>query len=154
MSVRDNIALAALPRLAKAGIVSEARVDRVVAALMSRLRIKATSPHQKVSELSGGNQQKVLLARSLATNAKVLLLDEPTRGIDVGAKAEVQAIIDELAAEGMGVLLISSDLEELVEGSDRVVVLRDGVVVGELAGDEVTEAAIMSAIAEGGDHDG
>ncbi|BCB76138.1 sugar ABC transporter ATP-binding protein [Phytohabitans flavus] len=154
MSVRDNIALAALPRLSRAGIVSEAKLDRVVATLMSRLRIKATSPHQKVSELSGGNQQKVLLARSLATGAKVLLLDEPTRGIDVGAKAEVQALIDELAAEGLGVLLISSDLEELVEGSDRVVVLRDGAVVGELSGDEVTEEAIMNAIAEGGGVDG
>ncbi|MDQ7903960.1 sugar ABC transporter ATP-binding protein [Phytohabitans sp. ZYX-F-186] len=154
MSVRDNIALAALPRLSRAGIVSEARVDRVVQTLMKRLRIKATSPHQKVSELSGGNQQKVLLARSLATGAKVLLLDEPTRGIDVGAKAEVQALIDELAAEGLGVLLISSDLEELVEGSDRVVVLRDGAVVGELSGDEVTEEAIMRAIADGGGVDG
>jgi ribose transport system ATP-binding protein len=150
MSVRDNIALAALPRLSRAGIVSEARLDRVVATLMGRLRIKATSPHQRVAELSGGNQQKVLLARSLATGAKVLLLDEPTRGIDVGAKAEVQALIDELAAEGLGVLLISSDLEELVEGSDRVVVLRDGAVVGELSGDEVTEEAIMKAIADGG----
>jgi ribose transport system ATP-binding protein len=154
MSVRDNIALAALPRLSRAGIVSEARLDRVVATLMSRLRIKATGPHQMVSELSGGNQQKVLLARSLATGAKVLLLDEPTRGIDVGAKAEVQALIDELAGEGLGVLLISSDLEELVEGSDRVVVLRDGVVVGELEGDQVTEEAIMNAIAEGGASDG
>jgi galactofuranose transport system ATP-binding protein len=154
MSVRDNIALAALPRLSRAGIVSEARLDRVVATLMTRLRIKATGPHQMVSELSGGNQQKVLLARSLATGARVLLLDEPTRGIDVGAKAEVQALIDELAAEGLGVLLISSDLEELVEGSDRVVVLRDGEVVGELAGDQVTEEAIMNAIAEGGASDG
>ena len=150
LSVRDNIALAALPQLSRAGIVSDAKLDRIVDTFIRRLRIKAASPHQKVSELSGGNQQKVLLARLLAASATVLLLDEPTRGIDVGAKAEVQALIDELAAEGLGVLLISSDLEELVAGSDRVVVLRDGAAVGELRGDEVTEAAIMAAIAAGG----
>jgi galactofuranose transport system ATP-binding protein len=152
LSVRDNIALAALPRLSRAGVVSDARLDRIVDTLVRRLRIKAASPHQKVSELSGGNQQKVLLARSLATTARVLLLDEPTRGIDVGAKAEVQALIDELAADGLGVLLISSDLEELVEGSDRVVVLRGGAVVGEFSGGEVTEVAIMAAIAGGEAH--
>ncbi|GAA3703235.1 sugar ABC transporter ATP-binding protein [Nonomuraea antimicrobica] len=148
LSVRENIALAALPSLGRAGVVSEARIDRVVEIFMRRLRIKAASPHQLVSELSGGNQQKVLLARWLAVRPKVLLLDEPTRGIDVGAKAEVQALIDELAQEGLGVLLISSDLEELVEGADRILVLREGAVVGELSGDEVTEERIMATIAE------
>jgi len=148
LSVRENIALAALPSLARSGVVSEARIDRIVDTFMRRLRIKAASPHQKVSELSGGNQQKVLLARWLALQPKVLLLDEPTRGIDVGAKAEVQGLIEELAGNGLGVLLISSDLEELVEGSDRIVVLRDGAVVGELTGDEVTEERIMASIAE------
>jgi len=147
LSVRENIALAALPRLSRAGIVSDERIDRIVDAFMRRLRIKAASPHQRVSELSGGNQQKVLLARWLAVQPKVLLLDEPTRGIDVGAKAEVRALIDELAEEGLGVLLISSDLQELVDGSDRVVVLREGAVVGELRGEEITERAIMAAIA-------
>ncbi|MFO7253428.1 MAG: ATP-binding cassette domain-containing protein, partial [Actinomycetes bacterium] len=147
LSVRENIALAALPRLSRAGIVSDERIDRIVETFMRRLRIKAASPHQRVSELSGGNQQKVLLARWLAVQPKVLLLDEPTRGIDVGAKAEVRALIDELAEEGLGVLLISSDLPELVEGSDRVVVLREGAVVGELRGDEITEQAIMATIA-------
>ncbi|MFD1935352.1 sugar ABC transporter ATP-binding protein [Nonomuraea mangrovi] len=151
LSVRDNIALAALPALARAGVVSDARIDRVVEIFMKRLRIKAASPYQAVSELSGGNQQKVLLARWLAVRPKVLLLDEPTRGIDVGAKAEVQALIDELAEEGLGVLLISSDLEELVEGADRILVLREGTVVGELSGDDVTEEKIMAAIAERAD---
>lgn len=89
----------------------------------------------------------MLLARWLAMNPKVLLLDEPTRGIDVGAKAEVQKLVDELAADGLGVLLISSDLEELIEGSDRVVVLKDGAVVGELTGDDVTEDKLMRTIA-------
>ncbi|MDQ0585260.1 sugar ABC transporter ATP-binding protein [Streptomyces rishiriensis] len=147
LSVRENIALAVLPRLSRFGLVSEARVDSVVDTFIERLRIKASSPHQKVGELSGGNQQKVLLARWLAMNPKVLLLDEPTRGIDVGAKAEVQKLVDELAADGLGVLLISSDLEELVEGSDRVVVLKDGAVVGELTGDDVTEDKLMRTIA-------
>ena len=114
---------------------------------ITRLRIKVSSPEQRVAELSGGNQQKVLLARWLCLNPRLLLLDEPTRGIDVGAKAEVQKLIDELARDGLAVVLISSDLEELVEGADRVVVLRAGAVVGELAGDDVSEHAIMAAIA-------
>ncbi|MFK0287732.1 sugar ABC transporter ATP-binding protein [Streptomyces sp. NPDC090499] len=147
LSVRENIALAALPGLSRFGLVDDARVDRIVAAFMKRLRIKAAGPHQKVGELSGGNQQKVLLARWLALHPKVLLLDEPTRGIDVGAKAEVQALIDELADDGLAVLLISSDTEELIEGSDRVVVLKDGAVVRELTGDAVTEGELMRAIA-------
>ncbi|MBU7596423.1 sugar ABC transporter ATP-binding protein [Streptomyces sp. P38-E01] len=147
LSVRENIALAILPRLSRAGLVSESRIDAIVDTFVRRLRIKASSPRQPVGELSGGNQQKVLLARWLAAEPKVLLLDEPTRGIDVGAKAEVQKLIDELAEGGLGVVLISSDLEELIEGSDRVVVLRDGAVVEELAGDDVTEDRLMRAIA-------
>ncbi|MFE2937826.1 sugar ABC transporter ATP-binding protein [Streptomyces sp. NPDC059255] len=149
LSVRENIALAALPGLARFGLVDDARIDRLVDTFMTRLRIKAAGPHQKVGELSGGNQQKVLLARWLAMRPKVLLLDEPTRGIDVGAKAEVQALIDELAGEGLGVVLISSDMEELIEGSDRVVVLKDGAVVAELTGAEVTEDRLLGAIAAG-----
>ncbi|MEV0040192.1 sugar ABC transporter ATP-binding protein [Streptomyces sp. NPDC050804] len=154
LSVRENIALAALPGLSRFGLVDDARIDRVVDTLVKRLRIKASGPHQKVGELSGGNQQKVLLARWLVMRPKVLLLDEPTRGIDVGAKAEVQGLIDELAGEGLGVLLISSDMEELIEGSERVVVLRDGAVVAELTGAEVTEERLLRAIAsEEGGHD-
>ncbi|WP_405792859.1 sugar ABC transporter ATP-binding protein [Streptomyces sp. NBC_01506] len=147
LSVRENIALAALPGLSRFGLVDDAKVDKIVDTFMKRLRIKASGPHQKVGELSGGNQQKVLLARWLAMRPKVLLLDEPTRGIDVGAKAEVQGLIDELAGEGLGVLLISSDMEELIEGSDRVVVLKDGAVVAELTGDDVTQDRLLHAIA-------
>ena len=151
LSVRENIALAALPTLSRAGIVSRARQDAIVDRFVTRLRIKASGPDQKVGELSGGNQQKVLLARLLARNPKLLLLDEPTRGIDIGAKAEVQGLIDELAAEGLGVVLISSEFEEVVEGSDSVVVLRDGRVVATLHGAEVTEDALISALAADGD---
>jgi ribose transport system ATP-binding protein len=138
-----------LPRLSRLGLVSDKRIDEIVGKYMTRLRIKASGPDQLVGDLSGGNQQKVLLARLLATGPKVLLLDEPTRGIDVGAKAEVQSLIDELAAEGLGVVLVSSDAEELIEGADRVVVLRDGVVVGTLTGDAVTTEDLLDKIAGG-----
>ncbi|MCZ4097406.1 MULTISPECIES: sugar ABC transporter ATP-binding protein [Streptomyces] len=148
LSVRENIVLAALPRLSRAGIVSRGRQDRIVDVFMKRLRIKASSPEQKVGELSGGNQQKVLLARWLCLEPKVLLLDEPTRGIDVGAKAEVQALIDDLAQEGLAVLLISSDIEELIEGSDRILVLRGGAVAGELTGDRVEESELLAVLAD------
>jgi galactofuranose transport system ATP-binding protein len=110
-----------------------------------------SSTDQKVRELSGGNQQKVLLARMLCLHPKVLILDEPTRGIDVGAKSEIQSLIDELAEQGLGVLLISSELEEIVEGADRVLVLRDGAIVGMLRGEEVSEERIMHAIAVASD---
>ncbi len=149
LSVRDNITLAALPRFAKAGLVSEKAQDEVVETFMRRLQIKASSPDQRVSELSGGNQQKVLLARCLAANPKVLILDEPTRGIDVGAKAEIQALVDELAEQGLGVVLISSELEEVVEGSDQVVVLKEGAVVDVLRGDDVTEDRLVGALTHG-----
>jgi len=147
LSVRENIVLAALPRISRTGLVNRAKQDEIVDYFIKRLRIKTSGPEQKVSELSGGNQQKVLLARWLCLNPKVLLLDEPTRGIDVGAKAEVQAVIDDLAKDGLGVLLISSELEELIEGSDRIVVLKEGRVVGELKGDEVSEGALMETLA-------
>lgn len=147
LSVRDNIVLAALPRMSRAGIVSDRQQDAVVRDLMARLRIKASSPDQPVSELSGGNQQKVLLARILCLHPRILILDDPTRGIDVGAKAEIQILISELAGEGMAVVLISSELEEVVEGSDRVVVLRDGAVVGRLGANEVSQGAVMTMIA-------
>ena len=147
MSIRDNIGLAALPQLTRSGLVSRRRVDDIVRTFMTRLRIKAAGPHQRVAELSGGNQQKVLLARLLCLNPRVLLLDEPTRGIDVGAKAEVQALIGELAAKGMAVVLISSELEEVVEGSDAVVVLRDGAQLGRLVGDDINADKIMDLIA-------
>ncbi|MFC4858181.1 sugar ABC transporter ATP-binding protein [Actinophytocola glycyrrhizae] len=148
LSVRENIVLAALPRLSRTGVVSRRRQDAIVEVFMKRLRIKASSPDQRVGDLSGGNQQKVLLARLLCTQPKVLLLDEPTRGIDVGAKAEVQGLVDELASEGLGVVLISSEFDEVIEGSDSIVVLREGRVVTELHGAQVNESALLSALAE------
>ncbi|HEV7902673.1 MAG TPA: ATP-binding cassette domain-containing protein, partial [Pyrinomonadaceae bacterium] len=149
LSVRENLTLAALPALSTLGVVSRARQQEIVDKFMKRLGIKAANAEQKIRELSGGNQQKVLLARWLCKNPKFLILDEPTRGIDIGAKGEIQSLVGELAASGLGVLMISSELEELVEGSSRVVVMRDGERVGELRGEEISQANIIRAMAEG-----
>jgi monosaccharide-transporting ATPase len=104
---------------------------------------------QPISQLSGGNQQKVLLARWLCLNPRLLLLDEPTRGIDVGAKAEIHHLIESLADEGMSVLMITSEIEEIVEGSNRVTVLRDGRTVADFDRAQISQDAIISAMAEG-----
>ena len=151
LSVKENIVAAAMPRLARAGMVSEKAQAELVEEFMQSLGIKASSPDQPVRELSGGNQQKVLLARWLCMNPKVLILDEPTRGIDVGAKAEIQKLVDDLAVKGLGVILISSELEEITEGSDRVVALREGTVVGSLSEEEITEGNLMEMLAHGDD---
>jgi monosaccharide-transporting ATPase len=151
MSVRENLTLALLPRLTRAGVVDSRRQRAIVDRFIARLGIKTSSPDQPIRELSGGNQQKVLLARWLCTDPRLLILDEPTRGIDVGAKGEIQALINELADAGLGVLMISSELDELTEGCDRVVVMRDGRSVAELGRDEVTQGAIIGAMAHGGE---
>ena len=148
LSVRENLTLAALPELSRMGVVSRERQNEIVERFMKRLGIKAASAEQKIRELSGGNQQKVLLARWLCKNPKFLLLDEPTRGIDIGAKGEIQSLVNELAESGLGVLMISSELEELVEGSSRVVVMRDGRLVAELRGREITQDNIIHAMAD------
>ncbi len=149
MSVRENLTLALLPALARHGIIERDKQQAIVERFIERLGIKTAGPDQKIRELSGGNQQKVLLARWLCLNPRLLILDEPTRGIDVGAKREIQALINELADEGLGVLMISSELEELTEGCDRVVVLRDGRTVAELPHAGITQDAIMTAMAQG-----
>jgi monosaccharide-transporting ATPase len=143
MSVRDNIVLMALPRVSRWGFIAGRRVDRVVADFIARLGIKTSGARQNIAHLSGGNQQKALIARMLCVEPHVLLLDEPTRGIDIGAKAEVQSIIQQLADQGRGIVLISSELEDVVEGSTRVIVLNRGTVVGELGRDEIDEHTII-----------
>ncbi|MFN2595867.1 MAG: sugar ABC transporter ATP-binding protein [Pyrinomonadaceae bacterium] len=148
LSVRENLTLAALPALSSLGVVSRRKQNEIVERFMKRLGIKAAGADQKIRELSGGNQQKVLLARWLCKNPKFLIMDEPTRGIDVGAKAEIQSLVNELAQSGLGVLMISSELEELVEGSSRVVVMRDGRRAAELRGGEISQDAIIRAMAE------
>ncbi|MBA2519170.1 MAG: sugar ABC transporter ATP-binding protein [Chloroflexia bacterium] len=153
LSVRENLTLAALPTLTTAGIVDRKRQRAIVDRFITRLGIKASSPEQPVRELSGGNQQKVLLARWLCLHPKLLILDEPTRGIDVGAKAEIQALIDELAGQGLSVLMISSELEEILEGADRVAVMRDGETVAILDHAEVSQDRLLSLMAHGHEDD-
>ena len=150
MSVRENLTLALLPQLARNGVVDEAKSRAVADRFIARLGIRCAGPEQPVRELSGGNQQKVLLARWLCMNPRLLILDEPTRGIDVGAKAEILGLVRELSRSGLGVLMISSELEELVEAASRIFVLRDGRSVAELRGAEIGEPAIMSAMAGDG----
>jgi len=149
MSVADNLTLALLPALTRVGMIDEAKQREIVQRFIQDIGIKCSGPHQKIRELSGGNQQKVLLARWLCMNPKLLILDEPTRGIDVGAKGEIQSLIGRFADEGLGVLMISSELEEIVEGADRVFVLRDGKTVAELNKAEISEQAVMQAMAHG-----
>jgi ribose transport system ATP-binding protein len=148
MSVRENLTLAALPVLSRAGVVDTSEQRAIVDRFIERLGIKTSGPEQPIRELSGGNQQKVLLARWLCLNPDLLLLDEPTRGIDVGAKAEIQRLIDELSADGLGVLLISSELEEISEGADRVVVLREGHTVAEFSHEQASQDALVHAMAQ------
>ncbi|MDB5474091.1 MAG: sugar transporter ATP-binding protein [Devosia sp.] len=149
MSVAENMMLALMPRLARSGIIDEARQRAIVEKFIRALSIKCSGPNQKIRELSGGNQQKVLLGRWLATEPKLLILDEPTRGIDVGAKGEIQLLIKSLADDGLAVLMISSELEEVIEGADRVFVLREGISVAELDRAQASEDAVMSAMAHG-----
>jgi galactofuranose transport system ATP-binding protein len=152
LSVRENLTLAALPVLTHSGIVDRKQQAEIVERFIQRLGIKTSNPEQRISELSGGNQQKVLLARWLCLNPRLLLLDEPTRGIDIGAKGEIQTLIEELATSGMGVLLISSELEEIIEGSDHVVVLRDGATVAEFSRAGLSQDAMLAAMAHGQEH--
>jgi L-arabinose transport system ATP-binding protein len=110
---------------------------------IEKLQVRTPTIKQEVGKLSGGNQQKVVLARWLAAKPKLLILDEPTRGIDVGAKAEIYHLIDELANEGLGIMFISSELPEILGLADRIYVMQNGRITGELTGEEATEEAIM-----------
>ena len=149
MSVRENMTLALLPALSRSGIIDEKKQRAIVERFIADLGVKCASPDQPIRELSGGNQQKVLLARWLCMNPDLLIFDEPTRGIDVGAKAEIQKLIRRLADDGLGVLMISSELEEIVEGADRTFVLRDGRTVARLDREDTSEASLMNAMAHG-----
>lgn len=148
-SVGNNLSLAALPKLARAGIIASHVERTMVAKFIDRLNVRAAGIDQAVGFLSGGNQQKVVLAKWLATSPKVLIVDEPTRGVDVGTKAEIYSLFRELAAEGLALLVISSDLPEIISISDRVLVMRNGTIVGELQRCQLTEENIMSLAALG-----
>lgn len=139
LSVRRSIALMVLRRLASAGFVQRAREGSLADSWIKRFQIRCASPEQPVGELSGGNQQKVLLAGRLATEPRVLVVHEPTRGVDVGARREIHETLRTLSDSGTGVLLITSDVEEAATTSDRLIVIRDGQVVAELTGADITQ---------------
>ncbi|MFN8220038.1 MAG: sugar ABC transporter ATP-binding protein [Fimbriimonadales bacterium] len=144
-SIAFNATLANLRKLCRSGWLNLRRIETETVDAVERLHLAYQSHGQAAGELSGGNQQKVVLSKWLMTQPKLLILDEPTRGVDVGAKHEVHAIVRELAAQGMGVLMISSDLPEVLALSDRVVVMRQGRVAAELAASEASQEAIMFA---------
>ena len=144
-SIAHNVTLPLLPRLFPRLLVHEAKERAVAAEQTEQLDVRMTGVDQQVGALSGGNQQKVVLAKWLASEPRVLILDEPTRGIDIGAKVEVHRLIAELAARGLGIILISSDLPEVLAMSDRIVVLHEGRVTAEISRDEATEERVMFA---------
>ncbi|RZF29154.1 sugar ABC transporter ATP-binding protein [Paraburkholderia sp. UYCP14C] len=146
MSVRDNINVAVAGRDARFGVLDLARGSSRAKDSISSLSIRVPSPRVNVGALSGGNQQKVLLSRLLETKPRVLILDEPTRGVDIGAKSEIYRIINDLAKTGVGIIVISSELPEVIGVADRVLVMREGVFAGELGGytgKPITQEAII-----------
>ncbi len=145
MTVATNIIMTLLGRLARWGLIPWRRVDRIAGEFVRRLDIRTPSLQQQVQNLSGGNQQKVVIARWLTLEPRVLILDEPTRGIDVGAKAEIHRLMQQLAGRGVGILMISSELPEIMTVSDRVLVMREGRLAGEFDPRTATQDEVMSA---------
>ena len=141
--ILKNISLAELPFMTS-GIVNERSERDMVNELVEQLDIRLASIDDPVSSLSGGNQQKTVLARWLATNPKLLILDEPTHGVDVGAKSEIYALMRDLAAEGMGIILISSELPEVLAMGQRIVVMHEGRITGIVDHDDSTEESLMA----------
>ena len=143
LAVRDNISLSALDRYQTGKFVRQKEVADLAREAVDEFNVKTTSIENEVGLLSGGNQQKVVLAKWISLKPKILLLDEPTRGIDVGSKSEIYQLIENLASQGVAILAISSDLEEILRISDRVLVMHDGALAGELGRDMLSEEAVM-----------
>jgi putative multiple sugar transport system ATP-binding protein len=144
--IKDNITLANLEEISEGGVVNEPKEMTVTKEYRDKLNIKCSSIRQLAVNLSGGNQQKVVLSKWLFANPEILILDEPTRGIDVGAKYEIYTIINRLASEGKGIILISSELPEILGVCDRIYVMRDGKVVGEMPASEASQEKVMKYI--------
>ena len=144
-SLRDTVSIGFSDRLSRFGLLPRRKERAAVAEILKRSDVRAAGPDQAVGTLSGGNQQKALLGRLLGRDPQVILLDEPTRGVDVGAKAQIHATIDRLAALGKGVLFISSDLPELIGMSDRILVMNRGQIAAELTGEDTTEHNVLLA---------
>jgi ABC-type sugar transport system ATPase subunit len=151
MNVRENVSIAYLDRCSRFGFLQKGRERELVKKFVDLLRIRVSGIDQMILTLSGGNQQKVVLARWLSTRPSVLLLDEPTVGIDVGAKSEIYRLMNDLAAEGIGLVLISSELPEILAMSDRILVLHGGGIVAEFAAQEASEDKIINSIHSGAD---
>ena len=148
MTVRENTTLACLREEMNGGIMSRDKERRITAQQIEQLAIKTPGQEQVVENLSGGNQQKVVIGKWLVTHPKVLILDEPTRGIDVGAKKEIHQLMSELAASGVGIIMISSEMPEVLGMSDRIIVMHGGKICGEFGADDVSQQKIMSTILE------
>jgi ABC-type sugar transport system ATPase subunit len=142
-SIRENLTIPILHNLAKLGVISRRNERQIARQAVEKQRIKTPSIDKVAVELSGGNQQKVILGRWLLANLRVLILDEPTKGIDVGTKAEIYQMICDLAKSGLGVIFISSELPEVVNVSDRVIVMREGRITGELKRKELSEENVL-----------
>ncbi|MCG6172625.1 sugar ABC transporter ATP-binding protein [Anoxybacillus sp. LAT_35] len=150
MSVRENLTLPKAGQLAIIGFIDNKKENELVRSLIERLHIKAASAEMEVKSLSGGNQQKVVFGKWLAMNPSILILDEPTRGVDVGAKKEIYEMMNELAAQGVAIIMVSSELPEILGMSDRIMVVHEGKVTAILQNDNVDQETIMRA-ATGGD---
>lgn len=142
-SILHNMEMSSLKQLSKAGFMKTDMEKMKAAAFIKKLHIKTAGAHQLTGDLSGGNQQKVVLAKCLITMPDILILDEPTRGIDVGSKAEIYEIMNDLVKQGVSIIMISSELPELINMSDRIAVMREGTITGELLACEATEEAVM-----------
>ena len=143
LSIRENINMPIYPRISKASVIDEKQEKKNAEQYREEITIKTPSVEQLVKNLSGGNQQKVILAKWLAADSELLIFDEPTRGIDVGAKQEIYTLINGLVEQGKSVLMISSEMEELMGMSDRIMILAEGVVSGELEKEEFDQEMIM-----------
>ena len=149
MDIKDNILLPNYQKFANGGIIDLSKSLRTALDFVDRLRIKIASPFQRVENLSGGNQQKVIIAKWLLANPKILILDEPTRGIDVGAKYEIYNLMNQFVEQGVGIVMISSELPEILGMSDRILVMQKGRIAGQLLAEEATQEKIMT-LATGG----
>jgi len=142
-SIQENVSLANLKKVSTSGVVSKEKESSLVNQYIKQLKIRTSSPKQSAKSLSGGNQQKVVLAKWLGTEPEVLILDEPTRGVDIGAKKEIYQIINDLAQAGVAILMISSELPEIIGMADRVLVMHEGKLTGEVSKEEMTQERIM-----------
>jgi len=147
MSCRENVSMAILDRLSRAGFLDQKHEKTITADYIGQLRVKTASMDAPVNSLSGGNQQKIVIAKWLARGGKLLIVDEPTRGVDVGAKAAIHAVLDELAGKGLAIMLISSELPEVLNLSNRIMVMREGRLVGELAKVDASQEAVLRLMA-------